>query len=121
MKYKCKALLANETGWITEADIIIGFESLSQSEQTHRKNRKVYIDPALNTLRLANLRYGISYIVSLEGHKYRFYHLDDIWQFKPIQTAATCDHLYFVGTIVSGLVWESDDVKVWMTTNKKEV
>lgn len=103
-----------ETGWFTQADCIEGFDELSESQKAYRLSQKVYLDPALETLREANKKDGISYIVSIAGYKYRFYHTEDAFKFEYVKERAYCSYIYFVGTLASGQVWESGDVKVWM-------
>lgn len=110
--------MSNKTGWVTELDVIIGAESLSESQKTYRLSQTVWLDPALETLREANCKDGISYIVSIAGYKYKFYHADDVWRFAPVRDRAYCDYFYFRGTVESGLVWESGDVSVWKEVTK---
>lgn len=108
----------SKTDWVTELDVIIGADTLSAEQKAYRLSQKVWINPALETLRIANRKAGIPYIVSIAGREYRFYHAEDAWRFAPVRTRAYCDCLYFRGVIESGQVWTSVDVSVYKDVTK---
>ena len=93
-------------------------------KKVYRLSQKKYPNPALEILRRANIRKGICYVISIaDTHKYKVFFIEDAFKFLPISNRASCDYFYFVGTIVSGLVWTSGDgnVEVWMENKGKEV
>lgn len=112
--------MPNKTEWVTQLDVIIGAETLSESQKAYRLSQPVWLDPALETLRETNHKDGISYVVSIAGYKYKFYHPDDCWKFSIVRDRAYCDYLYFRGMVeTDGLVWESGDVSVYKEVNRK--
>lgn len=102
----------SNTGWVTEADIVIG--EVSESSLEYRRKMKVWIDPELEPERELNRNRGIYYIVEIAGFKFRFYHLKDVLRFSHVKDRFYCDLDYFLEVIERGEVWESGDVSVWL-------
>jgi len=111
-------MVTNETGWVTQADCIEGFEQLSESSKAFRLSQKVWIDPKYESEREANRKAGISYIVDAV---FRFYHPKDAWRLEAVRDRAHCSYDEFLETLASGQVWESGDVSVWMENKGREV
>jgi len=109
--------MSNKTGWVTELDVIIDAESLSAEQKAYRQSQKVWLDPALETLRIANRKAGISYIVSAV-YDYRLYCAEDVWSFATVRDRAYCSYKYFIDMLDAGLVWTSGDVSVYKEANK---
>lgn len=104
--------MRSKTGWVTEADVIVGFESLSASEKAYRLSQKVWIDPALEPVRQAKYAAGITYIVRIAGYEYKFHCVEDVWCFAPVRDRAYCGYKYFIKELEAGRVWTSGDVRL---------
>ena len=111
--------MTNKTGYITEADVIIGFDTLSNSEKAYRLSQKVYINPKYESVREANRKVGITYIVSIAGNKYMFHSAEDVWNFTPVRDRGYCGYKYFTDELTSDKVWSSADVEVWKQIEKE--
>ena len=107
-----------KTGWITELDVLIGAEALTDDQKAYRQSRKVYINPKYEPVRVANRKAGISYIVSA-GYEYKFDCAQDVWSFPMVKDRGYCGYDYFLEEIEAGRVWESGDVSVKITTKNK--
>lgn len=102
----------NRTGWVTEADIVLG--DLSESSLEYRQKLKVWIDPELEPERELNRNRGIHYIVEIAGFKFRFYHLKDVINFSHVKDRLYCGVDYLLEVIERGEVWVEGDVSVWV-------
>lgn len=102
----------------TQADFITGFDELSESQKAYRLSQKVYIDPKYESVRVANRKSGITYIVSIAGYNYKFDCIEDTWGFAPVVDRAYCGYNYFISELNAGRVWSSGDVEVWIATRK---
>lgn len=104
--------MSDRAGWVTQADVIIGFENLSASEKAYRLGQKVRINPEHEGVREVNRSAGISYVVSITGDEYKFYCAEDVWDFEPVADRAFCDYDRFIQELDDGPCWESGDVSV---------
>lgn len=111
--------MTNKTGWVTEADIIVGYDKLSDVQKAYRQSQKVWLNPELEPVRQAAQEAGITYIVSIAGYEYKFYCALDAWCFTPVRDRAYCGYDYFIDEIESGRVWESGDVEAWKEVHKR--
>lgn len=101
-------------GWYTEADVVIGFEELSERSKEYRRSRRVWLDPELDVVRDFHKSLGISFIVEIAGCMFRFYCLQDVWRFSHVRDRFCCEKDYFVDLLERGEIWKSGDVSVWM-------
>ena len=100
------------TGWVTEADIVLG--DLPESSLEYRRKLKVWLDPKLESERVLNRERGIYYIVEIAGFKFRFYHLKDVLRFSHVKDRLYCGVDYLLEVIERGEVWTEGDVSVWL-------
>lgn len=96
----------------TQADFIIGFNELSESQKTYRLSRKVWLNPDYESVRVANRKTGTTYIVSISGYEYIFDCAEDAFKFEYVRDRAYCGYDYFIGELNAGKVWSSGDVEV---------
>ena len=102
--------MSDRAGWISKADVIIGFENLSASEKAYRLSQNVWQNPKYEGVREANRSYGIRYVVKIAKDEYEFYCAEDVWAFELVADRAYCDYENFIQELDDGLCWESGDV-----------
>lgn len=112
--------MSNKTEY-TQADFIVGFDTLSESQKAYRLSQKVHINPKYEPVRVANRKTGTAYIVSIAGYKYKFDCAEDAWGFEPVADRAYCSYDDFISELMDGKVWSSGDVEVWIANKDNQV
>lgn len=112
--------MSNKTEY-TQADFIVGFDTLPESQKAYRLSQKVHINPKYESIRVANRKTGTAYIVSIAGYKYIFDCVDDTWGFAPVADRAYCGYDYFISELNAGRVWSSGDVEVWIANKDNQL
>lgn len=106
------------TGWVTEADIVLG--EVSESSLEYRRKMKVWLDPKLEPERELNRVQGIYYIVEIAGYEFKFEHYKDVLRFSHVKDRLYCGVDYLLEVIERGEVWTEGDVSVWVVHEVNE-